>query len=269
MVLYYKPMKKPLVSVIMPIFNKQSTLTQSIQSLFDQDYTNIEIIVVDDNSTDNSQGIVSLIDEPRVKRVFLPTNGGVVNAYKQGIHKAKGEFVMFHDSDDCSLPDRVSKCVNAIGNNDVLYHGLYLVSRHPLYPVTGRCYMKAAKWTPNKIYTKQYIPGVIFARTETLKKIKFPKEAEGVWDWFHHILLHQMGAKYIALDEGLYEYWRFPNNSLSHTNEMGSKRQDSIMWIQKYLVKNKLVAKNHKWGKGFKGFVKNKKEDINLKYDQI
>ena len=253
----------------MPTFNKQATLTQSLQSLFDQDYTNIEIIAVDDNSTDHSQGILSQINEPRVKKVFLSTTGGVVNAYREGVKRAKGEFVMFHDSDDCSLPDRVSKCVNAIGDNDVLYHGLYLVSRHPMYPVTGRRYMKAAKWTPNKIYTKQYIPGILFARTETLKKIKFPKEAEGVWDWFHHILLHQMGAKYIALDEGLYEYWRFPNNSLSHTNEMGSKRQDSIMWIQKYLVKNKLVAKNHKWGKGFKGFVKNKKEDINLKYDQI
>jgi len=259
--------KKPLVSIVMPVYQKQATLSQSIQSLFDQSYTNFEILAVDDGSTDLSQKILSLIDEPRLKKFFLASNRGVVNAYQEGIRRAKGEYIIFHDSDDCSLPDRLEKCVKAIGDGDVLYHGLYLVSRHPEYPITGRRYFPAEKWEPNKIYTKQYIPGILFAKTSILRKVKFPKEATGAWDWMHHILLHQLGAKYVALNEGLYEYWRFPNQSLSHTNELGGMRQNSIKWIQDYLIKNKLVEKNHKWGKGFKGFVGSTKEDVNLKYD--
>jgi glycosyltransferase involved in cell wall biosynthesis len=259
---------RPKISFIMPVYNKAATLVQSFQSVLDQSMPDWELILIDDGSTDQSLNIASILQEKRIKKVFLSTTGGVVNAYREGIKRASAPYVIFHDSDDCSLPDRAEKCLNAIGDGDILYHGLYLVSRHPTYPVTGRKYMPAEKWEPGKIYTSQYLPGVICAKTEVLRKIKIPKEAEGAWDWMNHILLHQMGAKYVALNEGLYEYWRFPNNSLSHTNELGGRRQNSIKWIQEYLVKNKLVKSGHKFGKGFRGFVNQEKEDINLKFDR-
>jgi len=257
-------MKKPLVSVVCPVYNKQSTLPQSMQSLFDQSFGDFELIMVDDASEDNSQEIITITKEPRVKRIYLSTNEGVVNAYRTGINKARGKYVMFHDPDDLSLPDRIEKCLNAIGDNDVVYHGLYTVSKHPDFMITSRRYHKAQPWDPKRIYTEQYIPGTIFAKTEILKKVKFPEEAKCAWDWMHHILLHQLGAKYVALDEGLYEYFRFLNNSLSHDNELNGNRQAAIKWIQKYLKDKKLVKKEHKFGKGFNGFIKGKMEQSNL-----
>jgi len=256
-------MDKPLVSFIVPCFNKADTLSQSIQSIRDQTISNWEIILVDDNSSDYSQPIASMLKEPRMQRVFLPVNKGVVNAYREGVKRALADYVIFHDADDCSLPDRAEKCLKAIGDGDVLYHGIYLIAKHPDYPLVGRRYWKAKKWVPEKIYTEQYIPGIIFAKKSVLQKVVFPKEAEGAWDWMHHILLHQMGAKYVPFDEGLYEYWRFVGNSLSHANEMEGKRQASMKWIQEYLVKNKLVPKGHKFGKGFRGFLGNKLEKTN------
>jgi len=252
-------MKKPLVSVIVPVYNKQVTLPNSLQSVFEQSYENFEVITVDDNSTDHSSEVLSLIKDKRLVRHFLSTNGGVVNAYREGINRAKGDYIMFHDSDDISMPDRIEKCMEHIGDADVLYHGLYLVSQHPEYPITGRRFAPAVEWDPKRIYTEQYIPGVIFAKTSILKQIKFPKEAEKAWDWMHHILLHQLGAKYVSLNEGLYDYWRFTGNSLSNTNEMSGERLQAIRWIQKYLIDNKLVKKGHKFGKGFTG----KNEKVN------
>jgi len=258
----YKTMKEPLVSIVIPCYNKQQTLPQSLQSVFEQSYSNIEIVAVDDNSTDHSAQALSLIKDKRLVRHFLPSNGGVVNAYREGIRRAKGEFIMFHDSDDISMPDRVEKCMRVIGDNDVVYHGIYLISQHPEYPITGRRYAPPEKWEPKRIFKEQYIPGVIFARKDILMKVKFPKEAEGAWDWMHHILLHQLGAKYVALDEGLYDYWRFTNNSLSNHNSMSGGRQDAIVWIQKYLKKNKLIKDGHKFGKGFRGICPHKEENI-------
>ena len=262
-------MKEPLVSIIVPVFNKERTINQSLQSLFDQSYSNWEIIVIDDASTDSSRKMIDIVNEPRMKKVYFATNKGVVNSYKEGVKRAKGEFIMFHDSDDMSLPDRIEKCVAAIGDADILYHSIYVMAHHPdpQIPILARVYRPAQKWEPNRIYTEQYIPGILFAKADILKRTieKFPSEAERAWDWMHHILLHQAGAKYVALPEGLYEYYRFPSSSLSHHNEMSGERQKAILWIQKWLKKNKIVKQNHKFGKGFKGVVNKKEEKPNAR----
>lgn len=249
------------------MYNKQGTINQSMQSIFDQSISEWELIVVDDASTDQSQELVASIKEPRLKRVFLPTNTGVVNAYREGVKRAKGKYVMFHDSDDMSLPDRAEKCLKNIGDADILYHGTYVIARHPSIPLISRQYRPPKPWEPKRIYKEQYIPGILFGRKDVILNVleKFPKEAEHAWDWMHHILLHQAGAKYVTLNEGLYDYYRFPEISLSFKNENDGTRQESIKWIQKYLIKNKIVPKSFKWGKGFKGYYKGKKEEPNEK----
>ena len=256
---------KPLVSVICPVYNKQMTVNQSMQSIFDQSISEWELIMVDDASTDASTQLISSINEKRLRRIYLPKNGGVVNAYREGIKRAKGKYIMFHDSDDLSLPDRAEKCLANIGDADVLYHGVYVLARHPSIPLLAKRYKPAQPWKPERIYKEQYIPGIIFAKRDVLLKVKFPEEAEHAWDWMHHILLHQMGAKYKSLDIGLYEYYRYPDTSLSYKNEQEGTRQESIKWIQKYLKKNKIVKPSHKFGKGFLGYYKSgEKESHNL-----
>ena len=244
---------KPLVSVIVPVYNKVSTIFQSIESIFDQSYGNFEIVVVDDCSTDDSRKMIDGIKEPRLKKIYLVKNSGVAKAYEAGFKKAKGKYIFIQDSDDMSLPDRIEKCIENIGDADMLYHGIYLVSRHPSVAVAVRRYHPPKPYEYDRIFKEQYIPGVFMGKTSFFKKVKIPKEAYGAWDWMHHILLHQMGAKYKVLNEGLYEYYRFINSSLSHANEMSGKRQESIKWIQEYLKQNKLIPKNHKFGHGFSG----------------
>lgn len=90
-----------LLSVIIPVYNLQNYIYNTIQSVLSQDYSNIEVIIVDDGSSDNSWNIIQeLADkDPRI-RAFKQSNGGAAKARNYGLEKAKGEFIIFVDGDD-------------------------------------------------------------------------------------------------------------------------------------------------------------------------
>ncbi|MBQ8680482.1 MAG: glycosyltransferase family 2 protein, partial [Treponema sp.] len=92
---------QPLISVIVPVYNVEKYLPQCLDSIKNQTYKNLEIILIDDGSTDSSGVIcdkVALIDK-RI-RVFHKENGGLSDARNYGIDKAKGSWLTFIDSDD-------------------------------------------------------------------------------------------------------------------------------------------------------------------------
>ena len=112
-------MKKALVSVIVPIYMTEEYLDECVQSIVSQTYTNIEIILVDDDSLD---GCPQKCDEwarkdHRIRVVHKP-NGGVSSARNAGLDIAKGEYIAFVDSDDYITPDYVEVMCNRICDDD-------------------------------------------------------------------------------------------------------------------------------------------------------
>lgn len=99
---------EPLVSVVIPMYNRENTIRRAIESVINQTYKNIEIIVVDDNSTDASVRIVEEYVGDRVKLILLPHNSGANAARNAGIREAKGDYIAFQDSDDEWLPDKLT-----------------------------------------------------------------------------------------------------------------------------------------------------------------
>ncbi len=101
--------EKPKISVIIPIFNTEKWLNKCIQSIINQTYKNLEIICVDDGSTDNSRSIV-IEFQKRDNRIILISqqNQGVSAARSNGISKATGEYIAFVDSDDYLEEDMYS-----------------------------------------------------------------------------------------------------------------------------------------------------------------
>ncbi len=97
------------VSVVMTVFNTESTLAQAIDSVMEQSYSNIELILVDDCSTDNSLEVArrKANHDPRIKILQTPRNSGTYVAKNLGISAATGELVALHDSDDVSLGHRL------------------------------------------------------------------------------------------------------------------------------------------------------------------
>ena len=106
---------KPLISVIIPVYNREKYLHKCVNSLLAQTYANLEILLIDDGSTDNSRKILDdyAVKDSRVK-VIYKNNGGVSSARNYGLKLAKGEYIGFVDSDDYIEPDMYEYLYNLI-----------------------------------------------------------------------------------------------------------------------------------------------------------
>lgn len=106
-------MKKPLVSIIIPAYNAAKHIAETIQSAINQTWTNKEIIVIDDGSTDETLKIIKSFDNQALK-VFQQANKGAAATRNKGLSEAKGEFIQFLDADDILSADKIEKQVLAI-----------------------------------------------------------------------------------------------------------------------------------------------------------
>ncbi|MCR4924830.1 MAG: glycosyltransferase [Clostridiales bacterium] len=98
-----------MISVIIPTYNRAYCLEKSMRSVLNQTYGNIELIVVDDCSTDNTESVVRSIDDSRLRYIKLGKNGGPSKARNVGIENARGKYIAFHDSDDVCHLDKLEK----------------------------------------------------------------------------------------------------------------------------------------------------------------
>ncbi len=110
------------VSVIMPIFNAEDKIESAIRSLLEQSWQNLEIIAVDDNSTDSTFDILQKIAkaEPRVRAFLQEKNGGAYLARNRGVKEATGDFITTHDADDWSHPDKIAIQVDLLVRKDTV-----------------------------------------------------------------------------------------------------------------------------------------------------
>ena len=121
----------PKVSVIIPTYNRASYICETIDSVLDQTFTDYEIIVVDDGSTDNTKEIVSLHIEKYSKKIryFYQENRGEAGARNTGIKESKGEYIAFLDSDDIWHREKLEKQIKALEGSDVslVYCSMYII----------------------------------------------------------------------------------------------------------------------------------------------
>lgn len=119
------------ISIIVPIYNVQDYLRKCIDSLIDQTYKNIEIILVNDGTKDDSQAIVDeyVIKYPEIIKSYIKENGGLSDARNFGIKKASGEYITFVDSDDYVDKSLIEKLYNKIkeDKSDIVASGCFFV----------------------------------------------------------------------------------------------------------------------------------------------
>jgi glycosyltransferase involved in cell wall biosynthesis len=96
-----------LVSVIVPVYNCEQFLPQALNSVLNQTYQSIEIIVVDDGSTDGSQAVAKGFDNPRIRYLYQQ-NSGIGAARNMGVRISSGKFFAFLDADDLWVPDKLA-----------------------------------------------------------------------------------------------------------------------------------------------------------------
>lgn len=113
-------MKNPLVSVIMPVYNSQQYVKAAVNSIVKQTYENIEIICVNDCSTDDSLSVLKDLasSDCRIKIIDSPVNVGAGEARNLAIAQAKGEYITFVDADDTIEPDLYQRVIDEINKNN-------------------------------------------------------------------------------------------------------------------------------------------------------
>ncbi len=174
----------PLVSAIIPVYNGECYLAEAIASVLKQTYQPVEVIVVDDGSTDNSADIARSF--PEVRYIYQP-NQGVAVARNTGIAAASGEFIAFLDQDDLWTPNKLSLQVNYLLENPDIG---YTLANMRAFLEPG---IEWPSWATKDYLSQEtpaYIVGSLVVRKSVLDKIgdfashyKFGNDS----DWFFRI----------------------------------------------------------------------------------
>lgn len=101
---------EPLVTIVLPVYNRPHVI-KSIESICKQTYKNLEILIVDNASTDNTVEEIKKIDDSRIRLIVNQTNGGQIYSLNRGLELARGKYIARIDSDDIALPTRIEKQV--------------------------------------------------------------------------------------------------------------------------------------------------------------
>lgn len=195
-----------LVSVIIPCYNDEPYLEKCLRSVMDQDYREVEIIVVDDGSTDGCWGICSRIakEAGQVKPFRVP-HGGVSAARNYGIRQMSGEYVIFVDADDALLPGSISRLVRAANNHGAdCATGKFLITiRRPLEQIDTTLGEESIATE----HTFLHVAGYLFRREILEDMVEFPEGIKYSEDFYWGNMLRAFVKKYVLIDQFLYVYY--------------------------------------------------------------
>jgi hypothetical protein len=136
-----------LVSVILPCYNSEKLISDSIQSIFNQTFQKWELIIIDDASTDNTVEIIRQFTDPRIRLIQLPVNQGYPHAMNIGIGQASGKYIARMDADDVSHPRRLEEQLRVLKS----------------YPQASFCGVARYRITPGgKMYVDRKEPAVYY-----------------------------------------------------------------------------------------------------------
>lgn len=168
----------PLVSVIIPTYNRIGTLPRSISSVLNQTYRNLELIVMDDGSVDGTEEYIKSIKDDRIKYKRSEINLGPSTARNRGTELAQGEYLAFQDSDDEWMPDKLEKqmaFMSEDGDVSLVYseYGVYLGEKFISYvPSRGIPYEEKS----GDIFTRLLLHPLIGTPTMVVKAEEFFRE---------------------------------------------------------------------------------------------
>ena len=247
--------ENPLVTIIVPVYNSAQFLPELFDSLLRQTYSNIEIICVNDGSSDNSLEVLRhyAIDDTRIV-VIDKKNSGAGDTRNLGMEHIRGKYICFVDSDDFIEEDAIQQLVQTAerNNTDVVVFGMDqyddqtgLFSPNPWAVVRGHIpirkvffgayvdnfYKYLVGFTVNKLYKSSFLLGL---------DLKFPEVGAHEDLPFTYIALSAAG-KAFYLDKTLYHYRRSREGSLSdNTNEQYIYMLEALMHLKEGLIKRGL-----------------------------
>jgi len=247
-------MSYPTVSIIIPAYNAEKYLQETLESILTQDYPSIEVIVVDDGSTDNTSDIVkSYSYDSRVQYIYK-SNSGTAKSRNAGIQSARGDFLMFVDSDDLLSKNALSSLVKISANfsdTDYLIYGEMEFFEDKTYRKLNITKFSKTIKNQKNLYTLRtnlllccLIPRDVIDRVKGFnEKLKYNEDYE-------MLLRISKLTKIYGLDKVVYKYRvrigsKTQTKSLEKAIEVTKKRK----WYFANLLKDEsLITKVQAWG---------------------
>lgn len=233
--------RNPLVSIIIPCYNYGHFLSDAIESVLNQTYSNIEILVVDDGSCDHTAEVADKYSNSL--RYLYKDNGGLSHARNYGVQRCSGEYVVFLDADNKLENTFVEECMNVMAANPQtafiytqLYHfgSLHFSTKHPHYDL-------------DKLKVSNYIDACSLLRTHLVRKYPYDESNRISWeDWDFYLTLAEHGYYGMLLNKPLVQYRRHDTNMTSTLDSLKKQRlRVSIMRKHIRLVGLKLYSYQH------------------------
>ncbi len=232
---------KPLVSILIPAYNAERWLAESLHSALAQTWDNTEIIVLDDGSKDGTLPLARTFASDIVK-VFTKENQGAAAARNKAFSLSRGDYIQWLDADDLLAPDKIATQMEVLGNSPrprTLLSGewgsfMYRPSRAKFVPSGLWCDLSKAEWLMRKMEQNAHM------QTATWLVSRELTEAAGPWDtrllgdddgeYFCRVLMASDGVRFVP---GAKVYYR--NAGFVTLSNRNSNRQRDAQWISMML----------------------------------
>jgi len=228
---------KPLVSILIPAYNAEARLAETLRSAISQTWDHKEIIVVDDGSTDRTLAVARTFESQGVA-VFTQKHQGAAAARNCAFARCTGDYIQWLDADDLLAPDKIARQLQAQASFDqrVLLSGKWARFLHrpdaaEFVPSELWCDLSADEWLMRKMENN------IFMQTATWLVSRELTEAAGPWDsrllsdddgeYFCRVLMASNGVRFVAGSRVFYRYSRSAN--LGYVGTCDSKRD--ALWL--------------------------------------
>ena len=172
---------KPMVSVIIPAYNAEKYLGEAVRSILAQTFTDFELLIIDDGSSDNTLQVANAFTDPRIRIIANKENLGVPRTRNIGWKEARGQFIAHQDADDYSRPTRLEKQITYLRSPENKKIGVLGTNRQT---IGRKGKIRAHKTMPKKIvlddllHKNPIINGSVMMRSSVLEKMN------GYDEWF-------------------------------------------------------------------------------------
>lgn len=233
---------KPLVSIIIPAHNAEKYIQEAVDSALGQTYENIEVVVIDDGSTDGTKKVLELYVRDRKIKYVYQENKGLAGARNAGIRNSKGEYVAFLDADDLFLPEKVAEQVKVLEENpdfDVCYCDLtHFIDSSPRKYYHHRYHYPSGNLFEPLLHRQFINPLTVFARRSVFEKFGFFDETlRRSEDWDLWLRWSHAGVKFFYLDKPL-AYYR-----IQSTGNLSSIESEPAMKEKNFFVFSRIGEK--------------------------
>ena len=250
---------KPFFSIILPTYNQADFLKVCLKSVFDQSYKNWELLIIDNNSTDNTQKIIKQYKNKKIRVYKIKNYGILAKSRNLGIKKSKSEWICFLDSDDKWYPDKLKEIKKRIDKKegDLFYHDLVFENKKFIFKKKISDKSKTVTKPILKYFAKNgngIGQSSAVVKKELFKKINYISENKGKYSWEDFdtwIKISKKTEKFVRIPKILGSIWIGPENISNLDRQIincknikkyygktfikflpGNIKKDSIWWLE-------------------------------------